>query len=186
MVQSYSSNHLRVELHEFKAAMRVFANSRLKLGPVLMAYEGGFLSFESGEVTAVMHAEGVWNGRVTFKPSIVQVLAIVPPEWDPVPISYAEGRLLIGSMTIPCSWDLVSHEFIQNLQNPGLVDLLAMARTIPRADLKSTKLGRSITSAVAQAEKTVKVAAKQLSKLEIEESDILELLEARIAKRLKE
>jgi hypothetical protein len=185
-VQSYSSNNLRVELHEFKAAMTVFANSRLKLGPVLMAYEAGYLSFESGEATAVMRAEGIWHGRARFKPSIIQVLALVPPQWDPVPISYAEGRLLIGSMTIPCTWDLVSHEFIQNLQNPGLVDLLAMARTIPRADLKATELGRKILSAIAQAEKTVTVAAKHLKKLEIEEGDILELVEARIAKRFKE
>lgn len=185
-MQSCSSNYLRVELHEFKDAMRVFVRSRTKLGPVLMAYEAGFLSFESGEVTAVMHAEGVWNGRAKFKPSIIQVLAIVPPEWDPVPISYADGRLLIGSMTVPCTWDLVSNEFIKNLQNPGLVDLLAMGRTIPRADLKVTELGHKIDRAAAQAEKLVKAAAKHLQRLEIEERDIYELVEARIAKRFKE
>jgi len=66
MTQTLSRNFLQVRQFEFKQATKVLQRKRLRLGPALLAYEGGFLSIESGEVTVVMHAEGEWHGRATF------------------------------------------------------------------------------------------------------------------------
>ena len=47
-------NFLEVDAAEFKLATKIFCGKRCKLGPVLLAYESGFLSIESGEATAVI------------------------------------------------------------------------------------------------------------------------------------
>jgi len=52
------NNLLQVSLKEFKRGTKVFQRKRLRLGSVLLAYENGFLSIESGEVTTVMNAVG--------------------------------------------------------------------------------------------------------------------------------
>ncbi|MBI5922037.1 MAG: hypothetical protein HY847_10390 [Betaproteobacteria bacterium] len=150
-----------------------------------MAFENGFLSFESGSVTAVMRAEGEWQGRAMFSPEVLRALALVPPSIDPIPIAYADGHILIGSMTIPCDWWLPRHELAQEIENPGLVDLLAMGRTMPRAEIRGTELGKRIRSANEKAERRIKNAAAQLVDLDIGEAEIRALVEARIASRLK-
>ena len=97
-------NMLHVPLAEFKSATKPFSAKRRKLGQVLLAYEGGFLSIESGELTVVMRAWGDWGGRAQFAPEILRALATVPPSQNPVTISYADGHLLLGGMTISCKW----------------------------------------------------------------------------------
>jgi hypothetical protein len=178
-------NLLRVTLAEFKQATKVFVRKRLALGTVLMAFEGGFLSLESGEVTAVMRAEGEWHGRALFSPSVLRALATVPPIADPIPIAYAEGRILFGGLTIPCQWSLPSQELVQELLNPDLIDLLAMGRTLSRADMRGTELGKRVRSAIMKADRRIGNAAKQLADLGISEQEIRALVEARIAARIK-
>lgn len=162
MEQSLARNFMQVPLKEFRAATKVFTRKRLKMGPVLLAFEGGFLSIESGEAAAVMHAAGEWHGRATFSPEILRALATVPPLQDPIPIAYADGHLLIGNMTIICQWNTVSQAFVHDLPNPSLVDLLALERTIPRAEIRGTGLGKKIRSARAKAERRIRNAAAQM------------------------
>ena len=94
-----TSNHLLVERSAFIDAVSVYGKKRAKLGPVLLSFEGGFLMVESGGIAKAMSAEGQWHGRATCAPEILRALAIVPPARDPIPISYADGHLLIGNMT---------------------------------------------------------------------------------------
>lgn len=182
--QSTARNFLQVSLKEFKLATKVFTRKRLQLGPVLLAYEGQFLSIESGEVTVVMHAEGEWHGRALFSPQVMRALAMAPPACDPIPISYADGHLLIGNMTIACDWRIVGQAFIQDLENPSLIDLLALENTLPRAQLKGTELGKRVQSARQKAERRIKNAAAQLADLEIDEAEIHQLVGRQIARRI--
>lgn len=178
-------NQLEVDAAEFKFATKVFSRKRLKLGPVLLAYEGGFLSIESGEVAAVMRASGEWHGRAIFSPEIMRALATVPPAQNPIVITYAEDHLTLDSMQIICQWNSVSKAFIRDLQNPGILDLLAMERNIPRAELGSSDLGRKIRDARQRFEQRIKNAAEQLKELEITEAELRDIVEARIKLRLK-
>jgi len=150
-----------------------------------MAYEGGFLSFESGDATAVMRAEGEWNGRAIFSPEVLRAISLVPPPYDPLTISYADGRLLIGNMTIICQWNSVSKVLIHDLQSPSLVDLLALERTMPRAEIAGTGLGKSIRQAKEKAEQRIIKAVSLLAELEISEAEIRELVEKRIKLRVE-
>jgi hypothetical protein len=183
MERSVARNHLQVSLKEFKLATKVFTRKRLQMGEVLLAYEGGYLSIESGEATVVMHAEGEWHGRATFSPQVLRALAMEPPAYDPIPIAYAEGRLLIGNMTIICGWHIVGQAFIQDLENPSIIDLLALEATLPRVEVRGSELGKRIQSARGKAERRIKNAAAQLADLEITEADIRQWVHARIARR---
>lgn len=184
--QSRATNFLQIPLAEFKRATKVFTPKRLKLGPALLAFESGFLSIESGEVTAVMHAAGEWHGRAVFSPQTLRAIATVPPNQDPLTISYAEGHLLVASMTIACEWHPVSENLIQNLESPSLFDLLVMERTLPRAEIKSTELGRRVTAAAKDAEKRIRKAVSQLADLHVTEAELLALVDSKIKGRLKQ
>ncbi|MBV6475205.1 MAG: hypothetical protein MOGDAGHF_00722 [Rhodocyclaceae bacterium] len=184
--QSLSRNFLAVPLVEFRHATKVFARRGTHLSQALLAFEDGFLSIESGEATAVMRAEGEWHGRATFSPEILRALAKVPPAQDPIPVSYADGHLLIGGMTIPCYWQRTSRDFLFNLENPGLLDLLALGRTLPRVDIRGSELGRQIRNAQASAARRIRRAATQLAPFDIPESAVRDLVEARIASRLEQ
>ena len=72
-------NRLQVRLADFKHAARVFKPARRKLGSVLLCFEGGFLSIESGGAAAVMRADGEWHGRAAFSPQVLRALTIAPP-----------------------------------------------------------------------------------------------------------
>jgi hypothetical protein len=93
-------------------------------------------------------------------------------------------NLLIGSLTVICEWTSLSKALVQDLVNPSLVDLLALARTMPSQEIIGTPLGRSIRGAVEKAERRIKKAAGNLVELEVTESEIRALVEARIATRL--
>lgn len=179
------TNLLQVSLKEFKRGTKVFQRKRLKFGPVLLAYENGYLSIESGEVTTVMNATGEWHGRAIFSPNILHALAMVPPLQDPVQISYDGGHLFVGGMKIICQWNTVSQAFIDDLANPSLIDLLALKETVPRSEIGGTGLGKKIRSAHEKAERRIMNAAKQLEDLEITEAEIRSLVDARIATRLQ-
>jgi hypothetical protein len=183
MEPGLTRNLLHVTRADFKHAAKVFTRKRLKMGPVLMAFEGGFLSFESGDVRIVMRAAGEWQGRATFSPDLLRALATVPPDNDPIPIAYAEDRILIGGMTIPCQWSMPRQELAREIESPGVIDLLALDRTLTRAEIHGTDLGKRIKSAVGQADRAIKSAAARLVELEISEEEIRTLVEARIASR---
>lgn len=178
------NNLLQVPLTEFRRAAKVFQRKRLRLGPVLLAYENEFLSIESGEVTTVMNAVGEWHGRAIFSPEVMRAIAMVPPLQDPVQISYDGTHLLIGNMKVICQWYSISQTFIENLENPSIIDLLAMSISLPRHEVKGSELGKTIRSAHEKAERRIANAAKQLQDLEITEVEIRSLVEARIASRL--
>lgn len=179
------NNLLQVSLAEFKRGTKVFQRKRLRLGPVLLAYESGFLSIESGEVTTVLNAVGEWHGRAIFSPEVMRAIAMVPPLQDPVQISYDGTHLMIGNIKVNCQWYSVSQTFIEHLENPSIIDLLAMSISLPRHEIKGSELGKAICSAHEKAERRIANAAKQLQDLEITEAEIRSLVEARIAARLQ-
>jgi len=181
---SRARNFLELTLAEFRHATEIFTPKRRKLGPALLAFEGGFLSIESGEATAIMHAKGEWHGRAKFSPQSLRAIATIPPNQDPLTISYADGHLLIGNMTIACEWHTVGKALIQNLENPSLFDLLVMERTLPRSELKGTERGHRILNAVEQADARIRKAMTQLAELGVSETEIRDLIEAKIKARL--
>jgi len=179
------SNLLQVSLPDFKHAMKPFTAKRRKLGRVLLAYERGLLTIESGEASTIMRAEGEWHGRAYFSPEVLRAIALYPPATDPVVISYADGHVMLATMTIPCDWINSAHELAKVIVEPTLLDLLAMGRTMPRAEVITTELGKSIRRAQQKSERYIISAAQKLMELGVEEADIRSLIEERIAERIR-
>lgn len=177
-------NELSVALDDFKLSIGPFAKKKKKLGKALLCYSGKYLSIESGNAKVVMNAEGSWHGRATFAPEILKALAEIPPVADPLVFTYEDGFLRIGTMKISCQWEAESAVFIKNLQQPSLVDLLAMEATMPRVELGSTELGKKIMDARITAGRKIRTALMQLEDLEITEEDIRRLLDEKIARRI--
>ncbi len=178
------NNFLQVSRAEFVSATKPFSKKRAKLDRALLAYDGTFLSIESGEIAAVMRSTGEWHGQATFSPTILRALATVPPAQDPITVSYADGHLLIGSMTIACDWRRESQSMIDDIENPSLLDLIAMERTMSRGELAGTELGKRIRSAKQKMEHRLKNAAAQLEEMEITENDLRALVEQRLSTRI--
>ena len=178
-------NTLSVALDDFKLSTMPFAKRRAKLGKVLLAYEGGYLSIESGDIKVVMNAVGEWHGRASFSPEILRALATVPPSINPLVFEYEDGYLKIGATKIPCEWESVSAIFIENLEKPSLLDLLALEKTMPRVEIGGTELGKEVKKARLRAERKISNAATQLAELEISEADIRNLLDKKLSARMR-
>jgi hypothetical protein len=181
-------NRLQISLGEFKLALKPFAAKRLKLTEVLVAFEGGFLSFESGDVKAVMRATGNWSGRACFSPEILRAIATVPPSENPIIVSYAQNHLLLGGLTIKCKWhegrkDDDAWVDIRAALEPSIIDVLAMERSAPR--VKAAGIAKKVRSANEKMERRIKTASSQLVDLGISESEIRALVEQKIVERIR-
>jgi len=184
MMTTMQRNLLQVPLRDFKHAMKPFTAKRRKLGRVLLACEKGMLTIESGEASTIMRAEGEWHGRAYFSPEVLRAIALYPPATDPVVISYAEGHLMLATMTIPCDWINPARELAKAIVDPDMLDLLAMGRTMPRAELIGSELGKNIKNTQKRAKRRISNAAVQLFELGISEDDVFSLVESRIAARI--
>ena len=180
-------NRLQISLSEFKLALKPFAAKRRALTKVLVAYEGGYLSFESGDVTAVLRATGTWSGRAYFSPEILRAIATVPPSENPVVLSYAQNHLLLGGLTIKCDW----HEGVDDddwvdiraVIEPSIIDVLAMERSASRATVVG--IAQKVRSANEKLKRRIKAASSQLIDLGISESEIHEMVERKIVARIR-
>lgn len=177
------NNLLQVTITEFRQAIKPFSARRRVLTEVLLAFEDGFLSIESGELKVVMRAVGTWQGRAHFSPEILRALATVPPSQNPITLSYAQDHLLIGGMTIPCRWSASLDDSIDEAINPGILDFLAMELTAARSCVKATGLGAKIRAAKQKAERRIKKAARELD-LGISEREIRMWVEAKVRERI--
>lgn len=178
-------NSLHVDRRDFRLAMKLFAPKRLKLTKALLSFENGFLSIESGARVGVMHAEGQWNGRATFAPEVLRALAEFPPNDAAIIVSYADGHLLIGGLTIPCTWQSASKATVARVAKPSILDLLALERTMPRVELLGTDAGRSVQRARRTTDERIRKAANYLADFGITLDEVRQLVEARITARLQ-
>ena len=181
------SNELKVVLAEFKRAMKLFKSyDRGKRAPeALIAHSNGMLSFEALGEAAVVRAEGEWHGRAEVSARILALLARVPPSENPLVIRYRDGKLQIGTVVVGCRWTDEGAEIVERLENPGLIDLLALDRTISRAEVHGTKVGKQISQAKHIAGSSVTRAGKLLEKLEITVEDLWMMVEQRIQARIR-
>lgn len=189
MIGNAMSPQLKIDVADFSAGLKPFQSRKRMFGTVLLAFEGGFLSLETDAIKTVMRASGQWHGRARFSAEILRALALVPPTGNPVIMSYAQGHLLIGNMTIACTWIDVRKESIaidvEAACSPGIIDVLAMDRTARRVDANRAEMRQQIRSAKEKMARRIKNAVEQLSDLGISEAEIRALVESKIVARIE-
>lgn len=180
---------MQVDLSEFKEGLKPFRSKKPVTGKILLAFENGFLSLESNEIKTVMRATGQWEGRAQFSGEILRALAMVPPDKNPVTISYAQNRILIEGMTIACTWQSNRDDDIDFMidvaMNPSIIDYLAMDRVGKRVNVGKPGISQKIRSAKEKMERRVKNASTQLHDLGISEDEIRALIDTKIEARIK-
>ena len=94
--------------------------------------------------------------------------------------AYVASRAAIGK-----NWDQDGAKLVERVEKPGSLDLLAMDRTVSRAEIHGTDLGKRITSAKRRVAGAVTRASKLLADLEITKEVLWDMVEARIQARLE-
>lgn len=192
VVMSMQNNQLTIDLKEFNHAMKVFkvgmerknAKKKAVLLPAALSFSNGFLSIESDDKIAVMHALGEWHGKAQFSSNVVKALALVPFSGGSVVIHYRDGKLSIGSTTIDCEWELASKDMIAQATNPSLIDIFAMWRTQPADQLLAKGITQLNKLANEKLLKATASAAKKLDEFEVSQDDLLALIEAKVKARI--
>lgn len=179
-MRSISPMRLTVTLPDFIAATKVLKKRKWKLDEACLAFEGGFLSIEAGDVGIVMHAEGEWSGRCYFEPAVLVALAQMPPTTGPVHFAFADDRLFIGSIMIHARWVPSRTAAKDLLESPTLLELLAIAEIAPRSQAMHPQLRQKIRAAKAQVKRRIAGAVKKLDGLGITEQDLQALLKTKI------
>jgi hypothetical protein len=177
-------NTLEVRREDFVAAVRTFHVRKLP-SSAMLAFEDGFLSIEAGDRLSTMHAQGEWHGRAWFSTNLLKALAVAPPTQNPIAVVYADGKLRIGTIVVDCEWQVVSEAFIKDVMKPSPLDLLAMDRTLPRAEIHGTGLAKRVEAARSRLAAHIRDAAKLLKDAEISEDDLWNLAESHIQHRLQ-
>lgn len=184
-------NELNISLKEFKNGIKIFKVNRQRINakkkvqlPAVISFNDGFLSIDCDEKVSVMRATGEWSGKAHFSASIVHAIALAPPNNEPMTISYHEGKLTIGSTSVTCEWLPVSHQLMDTLINPTLIDIFAMWRSNPADDVHKKGIDRQIVSAKEKLLRATASSAKKLEAFEVTQEDLLALIETKIKSRI--
>lgn len=187
-----SKNELSVDLKEFNHAMKIFkvgmerknAKKKQLTIPAMLSFNDGFLSIESDDKIIVMRATGEWNGKAQFSQNTIKALALVPPNINPVIISYADERISIATMKVGCDWETLSKGMLDKLNNPNPIDIFAMWRTQPAVELRSKGIDKQHKQAQEKMMKITASASKKLEEFEITQQDLLNLIEAKVKAKI--
>lgn len=93
-----------VSRESFLAAVRPLRKfvKRKDPGEAIISMEGEDLSIAAMGVATAMPAAGEWAGEVRVPARFVLMLAVAPPEGDPLTVEVRDGRFRIGSLSIAC------------------------------------------------------------------------------------
>ncbi len=162
-----------------------YARSKRSL-EVLIAFNDGFLSFEveDGEVVAV-RAEGTWHGHAWIPAYYLAAFHASAPTEDPIEIRYQDGKVRISTLSIGCRWETVSAPLIRRAESPDTLELLALERTVTRAEVLGTPIGKKMTQAKRLASGAITRAAQTLAPFGITRDEIAAIVERQIQARIK-
>ncbi len=185
-------NEIFVELLEFNAGMKLFKNvlskkskaKKQKIEKAILAFDNGFLTIECNDITAVMNAKGEWHGKAEFSENVINALSLIPSNASPVVISYCDEKLKIDRMSVACDWTPSSQGIIDKLNDPSLLDIIAMWRTQPVLELKRSGIDKQYKLAQRKLKTLLASSAKRLIEFEITEEDISDLIEQKIKTKI--
>lgn len=177
-------NRVEVARLEFNSAIARFAKGRWPPQAADLTFENGILSIKVDNAMVTMRAGGQWHGSAFFGGQAIAALAKVPPVADPVIVEYRDGRIRLGPLSVGCMWTDASEGFIEAVENPGVLDLLALGRSMPAAEIHRSGLWRRINRAKGTVTTAIEKAMRYLDQIEITEAELYELVERRIAAKL--
>ena len=174
-------NFLQVSRKDFVREAKAFRRRGMKMGlHTYFSMEGGNLQIECGSVRVSLPAQGQWQGVARTSWSVTRSVIAVPPSNDPIPISYAENTLMIGNMSIHCSWLPRDQPSLEEIDKPSLLDLIALDRLLSREEAQLRGIAAWLGRARVQYRQRLAAAVKQLEPLGVSETELRLLVESKI------
>ncbi len=181
-------NKLIVDMSQFQYHIKTFkvgldrknTKRQRTIPPAILSFSEGILSIEGDDKLVAINAEGDWHGRARFSFNTLKALALVPPNMNPIIISYQDERLTIGGVSTPCNWESYSYVGVDTSMNPSMIDIIAMWRTQPTEDLLSKDILKVNQQAQKDLVKATASAAKKLADFDVTQDDLLALIEKKV------
>jgi hypothetical protein len=97
---------VHVDRTEFLRALKILDKSlKSKRYPeAIIAFKEGMLSIDIPGMGTTVPAEGVWSGQALAPSILIRALATKLPAGDPLSLRVEGGKIHIGSLSVPCSW----------------------------------------------------------------------------------
>ncbi len=149
----------------------------------LFAFDGTFLTVEALDRVFAAAATGTWPGVAKVSATFVIAMAKAPPADVELRLSYADGRLRLGTLSIDCDWQPVSDTLLELPASPDWIEALSLKYRATRARIVAAGLKQSIGDAEQKLAALVRKTAKPLAPLGVSERDLNELIERRLVSR---
>ena len=178
---SVNGNDLRNGLVHFKTRRKIKSYEK-----AVLAFDGRYLSIEALDKVLVAGADGIWPGIAYVTSGVVVAFASAPPAGDRVVFSCDGERVRLGSLTVGCKWQPVSHTLMRVDAVPDWIEALSLKYRVHRSEMVSGKHKAAIAEAETKLRKLIGQVAKKLAPLGITEGDLRSLVEERLVERYVE
>ena len=175
---SVNGNDLRNGLVHFKTRRKIKSHEK-----AVLAFDGRYLSIEALDKVLVAGADGIWPGIAYVTAGVVVAFASAPPAGDSVMLSCDGERVRLGSLTVGCKWQPVSHTLMRIDAVPDWIEALSLKYRAHRSEMVSGKHRAAISEAETKLTKLIGQVAKKLAPVGITEDDLRRLVEQRLVER---
>jgi hypothetical protein len=156
---------------------------RLGLGRAVLGFDGDLFTirFDGGDVA--VPARGEWSGDAVVSASAVRVWTDDLPAGDPVSFRVRDGKLLVGSLLLPCEWLAEGAVETDLALNADIVALLRAGERLDDSQLKAMGLLSKVRAAKRERTKRISRAAANLRELGVKRADIVALVDSAVGDR---
>jgi hypothetical protein len=168
--------HLREGLKWFAKIRKVKAKDR-----ACISFDRSFVAIEALDRSFLARATGEWPGTAQAPATLVVALAKAPPTTEDVLVRFADGKLRVGTLSLPCHWTPVSEAALEAKPAADWISALSLKYRLPRARIVAEGLAASVEDAERQLDRLIARCAKSLA-LHVTEADLRELSERRLLK----
>ena len=141
---------LQVKRSDFMTALRPLARSvpRHQLGSTAALWvEDGVAVIRFADMEARIPAYGSWPSLVTFRAGFLVVHAEIPPEDDPIKITYRDERIQIGRTSVDCELGNPTHhwpDFVELDPDYTMLDVIEAWLDHSDAELEHSGLASTV------------------------------------------
>ena len=176
---------LAVEKRAFIQALRslrISARARQN-DEALIYYNDELLCIRLLDMVVEVPAKGTWVGRVRVNARTLIPLVTFPPDPDPLPLTFSEGRFFIAGWSVNAQWQPAVSGVVEVPANPTCMDLLSLESRYTFEELVDAGLDESINSARATLRTCLGDAARALEPTGLTLKDLEELVSQKLTSR---
>ena len=152
----------------------------------VLSFDGACLHIDCAGMAVAPGAQGAWPGQVRIPADFLLMLAKLPPSGDPVQFSVKDARLHVGSSSIGCTVQPAWSKTIELPMNATLAHILALPLNHSPEVIEAAGYTKVVNQAKASADRQIARAAKCLTALLVEPSELQQFVYATVQRKLSD